>query len=129
MVTKVKFKALRNGKVVYKTLPIEHNFEVIPASNYKTLSFPETSIEYQVIEYLDTIDKREIMLKNEWDIIIDYFIPVEKQKKTKEERILSFLEFATPYLEAYPSLKVPFRAIISEKTDELFGKSQKNEKI
>ena len=48
MVTKVKFKALRNGKVVYKTLPIEHNFEVIPASNYKTLSFPETSITSQI---------------------------------------------------------------------------------
>lgn len=121
MKTKVYFKALCNRKVVRRIIPIEHNFEVIPECEFKGYTFPETSVESQVIEYLDSIDKSDIMAKYDFDIIFDYYIP----KKRKRNEIEEFIEYLKPYISVETHRAV--RAIISEAKDVLFGKGKSNE--
>lgn len=122
MVTKVCFKALNNHRIIKKIVPIEHNFEIIPASEFKGYILPETSIESQVIDYLDNIDKSDIMLKYDFDIIFDYYIP---KKRRKRNEIEEFIEYLKPYISVETQRSV--RAIISEAKDVLFGKGKSNE--
>lgn len=122
MVTKVCFKALSNRKIVERIIPIEHNFEIIPAIEFNGHILPETSIESQVIGYLDTIDKSDIMAKYDFDIIFDYYI---KKRRRKRNEIEEFMEFLKPYITA--EMQRPVEAIISESKDILFGKRKSNE--
>lgn len=121
MKTKVCFKALCNRKVIRRIIPIDHNFEVIPEYEFKGCTLPETSVESQVIEYLDSIDKSEIMAKYDFDMIFDYYIP----KKRKRNEIEEFVEYLKPYISVETHRSV--RAIISEAKDVLFGKGKSNE--
>ena len=121
MKTKVCFKALSNRKIVRKIIPIEHNFEVIPEENFNGI-LPKQSIESQVIDYLDNIDKTEIMLKYNFEIIFDYYIPKRKQKK---DEIQEFIEYLNNYISVENNRSV--RAILSESKDILFGKGKSNE--
>lgn len=123
MKTKVCFKALCNNKVIRKIIPIEHNFEVIPECEFKGYTFPETSVESQVIEYLDSIDKSDIMAKYDFDMIFDYYIP--KKKKRKINEIEDFIEYLKPYVSVEEHRN--FRAIMFEAKDVLFGKGKSNE--
>ena len=122
MKTKITFKALRRGKVVYKKIPIEHNFKKLPEEVFMGYSFPGQSVESQVIEYLDNIDKSEIMVKHDFDIILDYFIPKKKMSMTEE--INSFVEYIKPLIT--PENQRQYQAIISEAKDILFGKGKSN---
>lgn len=121
MKTKVTFKALRDGKIVYKTIPIEHNFSVIPSCEINNTTFPETSVDYQVIKYLDSIDKRDLMIKYDFDIIIDYWI---KYKKPKRNEIQEFVEWCSPIFSEMPHLRKPLSAICYEMRGTLFGKNK-----
>lgn len=121
MKTKVCFKALSNHKIVRRIIPIEHNFNIIPACEFKGYTLPETSIESQVIDYLDSIDKSDIMAKYDFDMIFDYYIPKKKEKNEIEE----FVEYLKPYISVETHRDV--RAIISEAKDVLFGKGKSNE--
>ena len=121
MKTKVTFKALRDGKIIYKTIPIEHSFSVIPSCEINNTTFPETSIEYQVIEYLDSIDKRDLMVKYNFDIIIDYWI---KRVYPKRNEVKEFLEFCGPLFAEIPSLKRQLSAVCYEMHDTLFGRGK-----
>lgn len=123
MITKVCFKAISNHKIVRKTVSIEHNFEVIPGEEFLGYKLPETSIESQVIDWLDTIDKSDIMLKYDFDMIIDYYVP--KKKKKKSDEIAEFIEYLRPYITE--DMYRPIEAIISEAKDILFGKGKSNE--
>lgn len=123
MVTKVCFVALSNHKIVRKIVPIEHDFETIPESEYLGNKLPEVSIEHQVITWLDVIDKSDIMLKYDFDMIIDYYIP--KKKKKKSDEIAEFIEYLIPYVTE--DMYRPIEAIISEAKDILFGKGKSNE--
>nr|DAX08819.1 MAG TPA: hypothetical protein [Bacteriophage sp.] len=123
MVTKVCFVALSNHKIVRKIVPIEHNFEVIPGEEFLGYKLSETSIESQVIDYLDVIDKSDIMLKYDFDMIIDYYIP--KKKKKKSDELAEFIEYLRPYITE--DMYRPIEAIISEAKDILFGKGKSNE--
>lgn len=123
MVTKVCFVALSNHKIVRKIVPIEHDFETIPESEYLGHKLPEVSIEHQVITWLDVIDKSDIMLKYDFDMIIDYYIP--KKKKKKNDEIAEFIEYLRPYITE--DMYRPIEAIISEAKDILFGKGKSNE--
>ena len=122
--TIVTFKALRKGKVVYKNIPIHHHFEEIPEENFNGMQLPITSVESQVIHYLDEIDKRDMMVQYDFDIIIDYF---PKKKRVKKNEIEEFVKFCRPYLDLYPQLIRPFEAVISESQELLFGKHKSNE--
>lgn len=123
MKTKVCFKALCNHKIVRRIIPIEHNFDVIPACEFKGYTFLETSVESQVIDYLDSIDKSEIMLKYNFDMIFDYYIP--KKKKNKSKEIEDFIEYLKPYISVEEHRNL--RAVMFEAKDVLFGKGKSNE--
>lgn len=121
--TMITFKAIRDGKVIYKNIPIHHNFEEIPQEDWNGIQLPAESIESQVIHYLDEIDKRDMMIQYDFDIIIDYF---PKKKRLKKNEIEEFVEFCKPYLNVYPYLIRPFNAIMSESKGILFGRRKSN---
>lgn len=123
MKTKITFKALKDGNVVYKNIDIEHSFKVKPCEYFNGYKLPQESIESQVIDYLDEIDKTEIMQKNGFDIILDYY---PYKKGTKKNEIKDFLLFCEPYLQKFPNLRRPFSAIIHESQNTLFGKHKSN---
>lgn len=119
MITKVVFKGIDDrGNIIHKTIPIKHNFEIIPG--HQGLKLPETSIERQVFEYLDSIDKSDLMLKYGFSIILDYYLP--KKKKTKQEELEEFLK----YLSNIITIDTSVEAIIYEHKDILFGKGKSN---
>lgn len=121
MITKVVFKGINDrGNIIYRTIPIKHNFEIIPEQKYQGLKLPETSIERQVFEYLDNVDKSDLMLKHGFSIILDYYLP--KKKKTKQEELEEFLK----YLNNIITIDKSVEAIIYEHKDILFGKDKSN---
>lgn len=62
------------------------------------------------------------MLKYNFDVIIDYWVP---KKKKKRNEIQEFIEFLKLYIT--PDQYRPVEAIISEMKDVLFGKNKSNE--
>lgn len=126
MKTPITFVAVRDRRTIYKTIKIEHDFEVIPAMVFNGQTFPETSIERQVIDYLDSIDKTSLMEEHGFDLIIDYY--PTKKRKFKQDEIREFLEFCTPFMQLHPELQVSFRAVVSECKDILFGCRKSHEK-
>lgn len=126
MKTDIIFKALQQGKVVRKTLSIEHpDYDIIPSEEFNGFELPPISIESQVIDYLDSVDKSDIMAKYDWDIILDYY-PYKKKARRGNE-IQDFIEFMKPYVNLYPELQVPLERIMSEAKDVLFGHHKSNE--
>lgn len=124
MTTKITFKVLKRGRVVYKILSIEHpHYDIIPSDLFDGFEMPPVSIESQVIDYLDSIDKSDIMAKYDWDIILDYY-PYKKKVRTNE--IEEFIEYMRPYVEMHPSIIRPIQAVISESKDILFGHGKSN---
>ena len=125
MKTKVTFKALRRGRIVHKTIPIEHpDFGILPSEIFDGVELPSISIESQVIDYLDSIDKADMMAKNDWDVILDYY--PHKRRKRKNE-IEDFIEFMRPYVDMFPELARPIEAVMSEAQGVLFGHRKSNE--
>lgn len=122
--TIITFKALCDGKVIYKNIPIYHYFQELPAEEFNGIQLPAISVESQVIHYLDEIDKRDMMIQYDFDIIIDYF---PKKKRVKKNEIEEFIKFCKPYLDLYPQFIRPFEAVISESKEVLFGKRKSNE--
>lgn len=124
MKSKITFKVLKNGRVTRNTVLITHpNFSIIPSEVFNNYKLSEISIESQVIDWLDTIDKSEIMSKYDWDIILDYY--PHKPKKHKNE-IQEFMDYLKPYVNLYPEITRPLEAIISEAKDTLFGRNKSN---
>lgn len=87
MITKIKFKCLIRGKIKNILIPIEHN---ITSPYYNGVRM--VSIEEQVIDYLDNIDKRDIMVKYDVDVIIDYIPYIRKKKKNEVEEFFKFCQ-------------------------------------
>lgn len=128
MKTKITFKAVSEREVTYKTLEIEHpRFEEIPEQMFNGVKLPRTSIESQVIDYLDSIDKKDLMIENDFDIIIDYWPRKKRSKNGKDKEIKEFITFCKPYLTMFPELIRPFRAVISNSKGILFGHHKSNE--
>jgi hypothetical protein len=124
--TIITFKAINwEGKIVHKNIPIYHDFEEIPSCKFRGIDLPPTTIEEQVIEFLDNQDKSQLMNVYEFDVILDYY--PKKPRKKKGDELNEFMEFCQPYLDMNPILKRPFEAIISESKDVLFGKHKSNE--
>ena len=123
---KIVFKALSRGKIVHKTINVEHSFSEIPEEIVNGIHLPKTSVEDQVMEMLDNMDKRDWMVKYDWDIILDYYPKKSKAKKSIDDEIREFLDFSMPYINMYPTLKRPFGAVTSESRKVLFGKGKSN---
>ena len=119
MVTVVTFQVVKDHDVVYEDVPIEHDFEIIPPCKWAGVELPETSIETQLILHLDDIDKRDMMIEHDWDLILNYWV--------KKDEIQEFKDYCRLYLYQFPTLERPFSAIISEFKDSLFNKGKSNE--
>lgn len=78
------------------------------------------------MEMLDNMDKRDWMVKYDWDIILDYYPKKSKAKKSIDDEIMEFIDFSRPYINLYPHLKRPFEAVVSESRKVLFGKGKSN---
>ena len=127
MKTNITFKALQRGKVVRKTLSIEHpDFIVIPSETFNGYELPPISTESQVIDYLDSIDKSDIMAQNDWDIILDYYPKEQRIRKKRVDEVADFIEYMRPLVESHPDLQMPIEAVICMAKDELFGCRKSN---
>lgn len=122
--TIITFKALSDHRIIKKDIPIEHSFQVIPATVFNGVELPATSIESQVIDYLDSIDKRDLMVEHDFDMILDYW---PKRTRRKRDEVAEFIEYCKPYIQRFPTLKRPIGAIIHESRGVLFGKNKSNE--
>lgn len=122
--TIITFKALSEHRIIKKDIPIEHSFQVIPATVFNGVELPATSIESQVIDYLDSIDKRDLMVEHDFDTILDYW---PKRIRRKRDEVAEFIEYCNPYIQKFPQFKRPFEAVISESKEVLFGKNKSNE--
>lgn len=123
--TIITFKAITSDRrIVRKNIPIEHEFEVIPAKKWHGIDLPPTSIEEQVMNQLDETDKTQIMIDYDFDLIIDYW--PKKPRKKKADELKEFMEYCEPVFMMFPNLERPFRAIMAESKDTLFGKGKSN---
>jgi hypothetical protein len=123
-ITVITFKAISERKIVHKNIGIEHNFEEIPPTKFMGVDLPAISVESQVINMLDETDKSQIMIDNDFDIILDYY--PKKPRKKKVDELKEFMEYCQEVVDKVPSFKRPLEAIISESKD-LFGKGKSNE--
>lgn len=111
MKTRVTFEGLCDKKVITKTITISHpDFEEITRNGLKPLS-----IESQVIDYLDMIDKSDLMEEYGFSLILDYYIP-----KQIDDEIEEFITFLSKYM----TIDRQLRAIMCEAKDILFGKNK-----
>ena len=125
--TKIVFKALSGGRIIYKTISIKHpKFNIIPSDTFLGYKLPSQSIQSQVIEYLDKIDKSDIMTQYGFDIILDYYPKKRRTSRKKIDEIVDFIEYMRPIVELYPDLQVPIEAVIHMAKDELFGHRKSN---
>lgn len=128
MTTKIVFKAMSDGRIVHKTIPIEHpKFDVIPSDVFLGYELPAQSVQSQVIDYLDGIDKSDIMAKYGFDVILDYYPKKHKVRKQRIDEVTSLIEYMRPIVELHPELQRPIEATISEAREELFGNGRSNE--
>ena len=127
MVTKIVFKAISGGRVVHRTIPIEHpKFDVIPSDVFLGYELPSQSVQSQVIDHLDGVDKSDIMAKYDWDIILDYYPKEQRIRKKKVDEVADFIEYMRPLVESHPDLQMPIEAVIRVAKDELFGHRKSN---
>lgn len=117
MITKVKFKCISRGGVRNIVIPIEHN---ITAPYYNGVRM--VSVEEQVIDHLDNIDKRDIMVKYDVDIIIDYCPYIRKKKKNEIEEFLKFCQNVG--FDENTILRIG--AVANSMKNEIFGKGYSN---
>lgn len=111
MKTRVTFEGLCDRKVITKTIAISHpDFEEITRNGLKPLS-----IESQVIDYLDMIDKSDLMEEYSFSLILDYYIPTQIDDEIEEFII---------FLSKYMTIDRQLRAIMYEAKDILFGKNK-----
>lgn len=121
MKTNITFKVFADHRIFRKTIPIEHNF-VQYIDSFDGQSWVVT-IEHQVMEMLDNMDKKEIMDKNGWEMIFDYYPTLPRRKKRSiQEEIDEFLMIVTPYIPK--NLIRQFSAITYESKEILFGKGK-----
>lgn len=127
MVTKIVFKAISSGCVVHRTIPIEHpEFDVIPSDMFLGYKLPSQSIQSQVIDYLDSVDKMDIMIRYGFDIILDYYPKKPRIHKKRVDEVADFIEYMRPLVESRPDLQMPIEAVICAAKDELFGHRKSN---
>ena len=91
MKIKVKFKAFTyRGKLTYfiKTFNCP-DFKIIPSKTLNGLILDETSIESQIVDWLDELDKSNLIIEKDLSCIIDYSIVVKTKKLTFKEYLIS----------------------------------------
>lgn len=95
---------------------------IIPGEEFNGYKFPDTSIESQVIDYLDSIDKSEMMYHHNIDIIFDYYI---KKEYSIDDEIIDFINYISKYISLDDNKQI--RTLLYEAKDILFGQNKSNE--
>lgn len=83
------------------------------------------TVEEQMLEYLDTTDKRDFMVKNHMLMILDYGIYTKKERVSEKD---SFLEFLHKY---YKAIGLTDEDVVSavqyaSVSETIFGKRKSN---
>lgn len=120
MKTKITFKVIADHRLLRKTIPIEHNF--VPYKEFFNGQSWVVTIEQQVMEMLDNMDKKEMMDRYSWEIILDYYPSTRKNRRSVQKEIDELLMIVTPYI---PNDMIrQFSAITYEAKDILFGRGK-----
>ena len=129
MKTSVTFKVLTGDRRTKTcTLKIEHpEFTETPPCKFHGVDLPAVTVGEKVIQWLDSIDKFQMMIDHDWYLIIDYWIKPQVKRKPRGSEIHEFCLFLDPYVEKFPQLKRPFEAIISDYGHLLFGHKKTDE--
>lgn len=118
--TYITFKVLTDEKEIRNvTLPIEHNFEEYTYTFLFNGVRMRCTVEQQVMNMLDEMDKKPMMDKNGWVMIFDYY-----PAPTLEDEFNEFIEYSRAYINPEDR---PFRAVVYEMSDVLFGHNKTNE--
>lgn len=110
MKVKVKFKCVSyKGAVVYITEVIDcPDFKVIPPKEINGFWFPETSIRSQVVDYLDSQDRSNFILKHDLGCILDYSIVEKREKRSFKDFMISLglsEQLMLDVMAVYPKVK------------------------
>ena len=102
MKSQVEFKVLRRGDQELVVLTIEHpEFEHIPQRTVNGICYSDVSVVDQLYEYLDSIDKHDIMVENDFHIILDYRV-VEVDVDTEYyNEVTDFVKFSKAFIKHY----------------------------
>lgn len=102
MKSQIEFKVIRRGDPELVVLTIEHpDFTHIPQMTFDGICYNEVSVVNQIYEYLDTIDKHDIMVENDFYIILDYRV-VEVDVDTEYyDELTDFVKFAKAFIKHY----------------------------
>lgn len=95
MQAKFKIKAIDlRGKVFHLTKSFDApDFQPIPAKKWEGLELPETSIEEQLMDWMDNQDKWQFMVDNDIAVILDYWLPQPKKKKVTFEQLIRAIQW------------------------------------
>lgn len=125
MKSQVEFKVLRRGEQELVVLTIEHpDFIHIPQKTVNGICYNEVSVVDQLYEYLDNIDKYEIMIENDFHTILDYRV-VEVDVDTEYyDELTDFVKHVKAFVNHY-NIEGQVGFVIKSCYDTLFncGKS------
>lgn len=116
----IKYKVLNcEGKVVHKV--VEHDF---PDFQEYEITLPVNGIPLtttvavttQIMDHLDSMDKRSLMDDNDWHTIIDYWVHVPSKKKPAlvKKQVAELAEVYLRDLRNGPQLFVDFLAVYAK---------------
>lgn len=102
MKSQVEFKVLRRGEQELVVLTIEHpEFTHKPQMTINGICYNEVNVVDQIYEYLDNIDKHDIMVENDFHIILDYRV-VEVDVDTEYyNELTDFVKYVKPFVKHY----------------------------
>ena len=125
MKSQVEFKVLRRGEQELVVLTIEHpEFTHKPQMTINGICYNEVSVMDQIYEYLDNIDKHDIMVENDFNIILDYRV-VEVDVNTEYyNEFTDFKKYVKAFVKHY-NIEEHVRFVMKSYYDTLFnnGKS------
>lgn len=125
MKSQVEFQVLRNGKQESVVLTIEHpDFSYIPSKIVNGISYDEIKVLDQLYEYLDAIDKHNIMIENDFYLILDYRVVKVDVDTDYYNEVEDFVKYAKKFVKRY-NIEGQVGFVMNKCCDTLFncGKS------
>lgn len=125
MKSHVEFKVLRRGNQELVVLTIEHpDFNHIPQMTVNGVYYNEVSVDEQIYKYLYKIDMHEIMVENDFHIILDYRVVDVDVDTEYYNELTDFVKYVKTFVKHY-NIEEHVRFVMKSYYDSLFncGKS------
>ena len=125
MKSHVEFKVLRRGNQKLVVLTIEHpDFNHIPQMTVNGVYYNEVSVEDQIYKYLYKIDMHEIMVENDFHIILDYRVVDVDVDTEYYNELTDFVKYVKTFVKHY-NIEEHVRFVMKSYYNTLFncGKS------